>query len=223
MARTSKVTKSESDSASPAAPVTSELETQALALRNAANAITIASAETYTQAGALVVRLQTLETNIHTECDPVCNAAFKAHRAAVALRSKLLAPVTASITSLKTAMTAWQDAELRRAHEERLRIREEQRQADEALRQAEIAAADGDELAVAEAQATPAFLETAPPVYIPSTPGVRFTTTYYPEIEDETLIPREYLQPDMVKIRRVVSALKEATNIPGVRVCVRRS
>ena len=38
------------------------------------------------------------------------------------------------------------------------------------------------------------------------------------EIVDEKLIPREYLAPDLVKIRAVVNALKTGANIPGVRV-----
>ena len=37
-------------------------------------------------------------------------------------------------------------------------------------------------------------------------------------IVDAALIPREYLIPDEKKIGRIVRAMKDATNIPGVRV-----
>lgn len=37
-------------------------------------------------------------------------------------------------------------------------------------------------------------------------------------VEDETKIPREYMMPDAVKINRVVKAMKQDANIPGVRV-----
>lgn len=37
-------------------------------------------------------------------------------------------------------------------------------------------------------------------------------------IEDEALIPRQYLEPDMSKIRRYVGAMKADAQIPGVRI-----
>ena len=45
-----------------------------------------------------------------------------------------------------------------------------------------------------------------------------FTEKWNFTITDESLIPREYLMVDEVKIRKVVKALKADTKIPGVRV-----
>jgi hypothetical protein len=45
-----------------------------------------------------------------------------------------------------------------------------------------------------------------------------FTEKWNFTITDETLIPREYLMVDEVKIRKVVKALKADTKIPGIRV-----
>jgi len=47
--------------------------------------------------------------------------------------------------------------------------------------------------------------------------GVNLRDNWTFEIVDESLIPREYLIPDEVKIRKVVVALKDKTNIPGVK------
>jgi len=49
--------------------------------------------------------------------------------------------------------------------------------------------------------------------------AVQFRTRDVVEIEDETKIPREYLIPDMVKIKKVALA---GVEIPGVRVVKRR-
>jgi hypothetical protein len=43
-------------------------------------------------------------------------------------------------------------------------------------------------------------------------------TTWSFEIEDEAAIPREYMTPDMVKIGKIVRALKQGCNIPGIMV-----
>lgn len=60
------------------------------------------------------------------------------------------------------------------------------------------------------------------PIIIKETPtaketGVSFREDWKFEITDESAIPRAYLVPDQVKIGKVVRAMKQATNIPGVR------
>lgn len=48
--------------------------------------------------------------------------------------------------------------------------------------------------------------------------GIKKRTAYKFEIEDESLIPREYLCPDEKKIGAVVRATKGNLNIPGVKI-----
>jgi hypothetical protein len=61
-----------------------------------------------------------------------------------------------------------------------------------------------------------------PPVFVPKdTPriaGLTYREDWKFEITDLSVVPREYLIADDVKIGRVVRALKGTTNIPGVRV-----
>ena len=52
----------------------------------------------------------------------------------------------------------------------------------------------------------------------PRVGGISIPKVWTFEITDEALIPREYLLIDESRIRRVVTALKKDTNIPGVRV-----
>ena len=95
----------------------------------------------------------------------------------------------------------------------------------EALRQqaAERAAA-----AEAEAQAkaaAAAAMPVAPVVHVeaPAAAGTSTRRTYTYEITDAALLPREYLMPDETRIGKVVRALGESANIPGVRVIVRET
>lgn len=46
--------------------------------------------------------------------------------------------------------------------------------------------------------------------------GRALVETWTPRIVDESLIPREYMVPNMVAIKAMVTALKDRTNIPGV-------
>jgi len=48
--------------------------------------------------------------------------------------------------------------------------------------------------------------------------GISIREVWKFKIEDEKLIPREYLSVDESKIGQVVRALKDATNIPGILV-----
>lgn len=52
----------------------------------------------------------------------------------------------------------------------------------------------------------------------PETNGLSLRKEWKFVIVDAKLIPREYLIPDEVKIRRIVRAMKEQANIPGVRI-----
>lgn len=179
-------------------------------------------AATYAEAGAMVVRLREMEQTVHRECDPLCESAHRAHKQAVAFRSKLLEPLAHAATALKRQMMRWEASEKERARQESLRLEQEQWAAEQELRAAEAAAA-GDEQAVSEIESLP---PPPPPVVIPDIPrvvGVRFRTIWEPDVVDVDLVPRQYMMPDMAKLRKVAAALKGDTNIPGVVVRPRRA
>jgi hypothetical protein len=46
--------------------------------------------------------------------------------------------------------------------------------------------------------------------------GLSVVDNWKPRIDDESKIPREYMSVDTKKLNKVVSAMKEVTNIPGV-------
>ena len=130
------------------------------------------------------------------------------------------APFLESEAKIKRAMIAYSDEQDRLAREEQRKLNEAA--AKEAARLQEIAAR-----AAAKGQTTKAeqFEEraqavTAPVVQTgaPKVGGISVPKVWVFEITDEDLIPREYLVVDETRIRRIVTALKGDTKIPGVRV-----
>ena len=75
-----------------------------------------------------------------------------------------------------------------------------------------------------ELQLRAATVEAAPVVMpAPAAKGIALTELWDFEIIDPAALPREYLMPDLQKIRAVVKALKGATAIGGVRAYSRTS
>ena len=52
-------------------------------------------------------------------------------------------------------------------------------------------------------------------VELPKIDGISVSETWAGEVVDASLIPREYLTPDLDKLKGVTKSLKEATAIPG--------
>lgn len=153
---------------------------------------------------------------------PLVEAAYNAHRALTARRAMVLEEFEAPEKIARDKLAEWKatvDAE-RKATE--AAAREQARRDAEAIQQAraDAAAARGDDEQASRILAAP------PPVAVPVVAvkpagkinGVGFVEAWRFEIVDADALPREYMQPNEVAIRKVVSALKGMTRIPGVRV-----
>jgi hypothetical protein len=120
---------------------------------------------------------------------------------------------------------------LRRAQEAEQKAREAEARAalerDEAARrlakvEAEKAQAEADAIIETaareeiEAPPVPAVMEK------PQTDGLAMREVWEFEVSDPELIPRKYMCVDYVKLGKVVRALKDQANIPGVRVYCRK-
>lgn len=60
--------------------------------------------------------------------------------------------------------------------------------------------------------------ETNAGLALPAIDDVSFGETWTGEVVDESLIPRQYLVPDLSRLLAVTRSLKQATQIPGWRV-----
>lgn len=197
-----------------------EVQTKAMTLAENARKIQISTKEDYERAGELCRALDEMEKKAHELCDPVCASTFKSHRDAVSLRSTIIDPITAGRKLVKQLMGSWKSEQERLAQLEQARVQTQvaTKQQDIIIQQAIAAEAMGDSRTattiLSQPISTPTIVVKAD---IPKTKGVVFQTRWKFEIIDENLIPREFMTPDMEKIRKVVNALKSQANIPGVR------
>lgn len=142
--------------------------------------------------------------------------------------ANLLKDLKADVDPIKTArqygngqLSDYDTEQKRLANLEALRLQAEQRKRDdnEKMQLAELAEKAGETALAAEILDTPS---TAPVVVVqkdvPKVSGLSYREDWKFEVTDHKLIPREYLMIDDSKIGKIVRALKQTTNIPGIRV-----
>lgn len=205
-----------------------QLADQALAVRVTNNTERTAAAE-------MGKAIAAMEKEVGSVFDPIVAAANSAHKVAVAKRAEVLDPLARAKRFLASCIGGYDQEQerIRRAEEERLRREQREREAQEAARLRK----EAENRALAEAQAAadmgdaglaemildapvvveaPAPVPVIVPAMVESTEGVARRTTWKFRIENEALIPREFLMVDEKKIGGIVRAMKGATRIPGV-------
>jgi hypothetical protein len=197
-----------------------------------AQALTITTPETYTQAGEMLRGIKALRKEINDTFDPIISRAHEAHREACAQKKKAETPLAEAETILKRGLIAFDTEQERLRRIEELRLQELARQEEEARQLAEAAALEAQANATADlveayhirqdAEAVLAQPIVAPVVVVqkatPKVAGLSYREVWRYRVTDARQIPREYLSVDDVKIGGVVRALKGATAIPGIEV-----
>ena len=125
---------------------------------------------------------------------------------------------------IKNAMLDYQDrmeAE-RRAKEAELKAAQEAEAKKLAAKAARTKDADKKAELQAQAEAIKA-VETIVATQATKVEGISTVTGYRFEIENEALIPRDYLMPDEVKIGKVVRATAGSLQIPGIKIITYKS
>lgn len=123
----------------------------------------------------------------------------------------------------KNKMAAFELAENERIRAEKVAAEKNAREEREELERRALRAVEkgdvekGETLLARAADVVP----QAPPTAPIRAAGMSFGEAWEFEITDKTLLPREYLQPDTVKIGQYVRAMKADAKIPGVRIFVR--
>ena len=119
--------------------VTTSIEEKALTIIDQSRAVKVTDAETYTVAGSLWKAIGDMIKEVKDTFDPICDAAHKAHKAAVEKRAKYLDPLANAQKNVKGLMSNY-DAEqerIRRAEQARIEVemrkKEEERRIQEAI------------------------------------------------------------------------------------------
>lgn len=121
---------------------------------------------------------------------------------------------------IKRKLGAYHEEQQRIAAAEQAKADERARKEREKLEQRAAAAEASGKVEKAAALQTQAATVVAPVIVreAPKVAGVQMRDAWKFQVVDPNLVPREYLVVDETKIRKVVAALKQDTNIPGVRV-----
>lgn len=204
-----------------------DVEESALSIPAQAQMLQIRSNGDYKQADDLLVAWKAIENEIHTAFDPICDAAFKAHKEAVSQRKKYIDPIESGRSILKPKMFVYQQEQDRIRQEAQRKAEEEaKRQAEELALQAAVEAEVSGNQELAEAiinepvKAAPVFI----PKIVPKA-ETRFRLQYYAEVFDlRKLIieiaagrqPITLIEPNMPALNKIAVALKDSMNIPGV-------
>lgn len=194
---------------------------KALTVPEQARAVKVVDAETYAQAGEILITIKGLRKEIGSAFDPIIKKAHEAHKEAKAQKDKAEAPLIEAENIIKPALAAYdrQQERIRREEEERQREIARKAEEDRRIREAEQAEKEGRNQ---EAQAIIEEPVYVPPVVIekttPKVQGISMQKIWKFRIVNPALIPREYMVPDQVKIGGVVRATKGSVQIPGVEI-----
>ena len=135
------------------------------------------------------------------------------------------APLEAIVRVLDQKLIAWHESQeeiRRKAEEEKKAAALAQLRTQQAAdMQAAVVTEDPEALALAEQTAKNIERLEAKEVIVSNKVSTPSSTTYVQKrwtfrVVDATAIPREFMLVDEVKIRKVVLAMKEQTNIPGI-------
>ena len=205
------------------------LELVAPTLLDRAKALTITTDADLVAVDGFVGDLRAMERAAHAEYDPVCDRAYAAHRAATALRARVIDPITQAIKLAKETMGSYQARRRREIEEAQRAIEAEaRRKADEEkLAQAVVLEQSGNKEAAEIIMAAPAVVQipkaAMAAVAMPKLANTATRENWMFKLVDPTLasIPLQFLMLDESKVGKLVKSLKgDAQAILGAGILV---
>ncbi|HQO21327.1 MAG TPA: hypothetical protein PLA03_13385, partial [Acidobacteriota bacterium] len=197
-----------------------QIENNSLALIDEARAIVVSDLETEQKAASLWEVANSICKEIDNTLDPRIKAAHGLHKSLVALKAETKEPLENVKTLLKRGCADFrlrleQERQAKEKElEEAARKLEEERRIEEAVELESNGLKEQADALLAEPIETVSVVVAAPP----KPKGIILRSNWTWKVEDENLVPREYLTLDTVKITKVVKAMKNQTKIPGIKV-----
>jgi hypothetical protein len=200
--------------------VESKAEQEMSAIMSKAAAFVVNDEQTYVDADQIINEVRGKVKVLEPELQPMKETATRAWKAAVALWKKYIDDPLEACKTLDRKRYAWKQAEDRKraAEAERLRQIELKKQADERLalatRMAEAGMAEQADKII-DAPAAP--VEVAAPVKVDKPEGQSYVENWQATVVDASLVPRDFLMPDMVAIGKYAKLMKGKASMPGVK------
>lgn len=143
-------------------------------------------------------------------------AAHEAHKALTSERKFYLDKLTLAERTVKRKVADYRTEQERIQREETRRLTEEaQRKAEEAMLERAIETGDEAILDRVDEVKESVQVQAAPPEKMD---GISYATTWDFEILDEKEIPREFMTPDLKKIKKYIQLHKGKYPVPGVKI-----
>lgn len=206
-----------------------EIETQAVALKAEADSFQIVTQADYNLANEFGRKIRQSMKTIDDYCDPVIEAAHKAHKAACDQKKALYAPFEAAKKIIDAKQIAWYRAEQAKAAEERRKAEEEARKKaeDEALANAQALQDAGMNEAAEEAISQPVVIEKVTVAEPVRAGGESFREVWKAEVVDLMSLvravaagqqPLAYLEANMPVLNKAAAMFKGSSTIQGVKI-----
>lgn len=202
---------------------TNQIKEKSLEVIKQANEFKIATQEHFSLAGEFLKKLKTVQKQIADTFDPIITKARSALNEAREQKDKHLNPILEAETLVKKKMLIFKSEEdkKRREYEEKLAEEARQKELKEKQRlekQALKAEAKGDTERAEELR------EKKEEVFVPApiipeaekTEGISTKIIWKARIIDESLVPREYMLVDLIKLSKLARAVHNTMKIPGV-------
>ena len=189
-----------------------------------AKKIVIRGRETLDHAKTFLISIKEMRKEVAEAFDPIIKDALASHRTAIAQKKKYELPLIEAEKVMKGSIKDYFDelAEQSRLAEEKAKIEAALLKArqDEQLKKAEEAMENGDAQKALEVinEEIPTPEASFPIETKPEMEGVYTRKIIKWRLADETLVPREFLMPDPLRISGEIKIHKENTNIPGIEV-----
>jgi hypothetical protein len=175
----------------------------------------------YTRAGQILLTIKDIRKKIEATFKPIKQKMDAAKKEVLDQEKASDKPLLEAESWIKPLISGYLIEQERIRKEEENRLREQARKEEEERQlQAAIEAEqngskeEAEEIISAPVQAAPVVV----PKTVPKVAGISQRENWDFEIVSESLLPRQYLMPNLVAIRQVVRGLKGNANIPGVKV-----
>jgi len=201
-----------------------ELEQQALTVADEARAITVRDQASYDLAAQKLLGVRELIKQINDTFDPDIKRWHEGHKSALATKKKVLGDLPAADGILVLLIAKWEMEQRRIREEADRKALEEARKREEEARLAlavEAKKQGATEETVQEIVNTPMPIQvtpTAPSFQRAVGIGASRKPVYRWRVINESVIPREYLSLNEVKINGVVRAMGATAKIAGIEV-----
>lgn len=216
-------------------PDVAAYEAAAPAIVQRARALTIASEDDATEAGRFLVSIATERKARVSAVAPAKTAAHAAHKAMTALEAKLVAPLDEADGILRPRIAAWERAKREQYEAAQRAAAEAARKEAEAKQIANAVEAEAfgmDDVAEAIIDGPAPIHVVAPVAPPPKVEGVSTRKTYRAEVVDLAALVRHVaanpvhaalILPNETALNAMARTLKDAFQIPGVRVVAEES